>query len=117
MLQRLSAGLPAPLLALAVAFVRAPAAHAEDRCDVEALVQVVTPQGSRQYVYVTVSALGEGHRRELQQADITWKAAPGKAGGADVTITVLIPLDAGRTGRAETLTAFPTRVLVSTQAF
>ena len=106
MLRRMVAGVA---MAAVLAFAGAPAALADDWCSSDPLVKVVTPGGSPQYVHLTVSALGEAHRPALRLAAIAWAATP-KAGGTEVTITVTVPPDAS-------LTAFPTRALVSTKPF
>jgi hypothetical protein len=84
-------------------------ASAADWCEYDPLVKVVTPGGSRQYVHLTLSALGTEHRRALHQATFTWKVEPALDGTAtDVTITTVVPGD-------EYAAAFPTRAVVSTK--
>src|SRR3712207_3360296 len=108
MLRRMFAGLAAVAVAATVALSGAPAAHAEDWCDVDPPVKVTTPGGSTQTVHLTVSALGDTHRQALQRAAVSTDVKA-VGGGTRVTITVTVPQDG--TG------AFPTRAVVSTQPF
>jgi hypothetical protein len=72
-------------------------------------VKVVTPQGTKQNVHVTIFALGVQHRRAVHKATVTWSAAAASGGtSTDVTVTVTVPLD-GSTS------AFTTKALVSTR--
>lgn len=108
---RAAAAVTAAAAALVVA--GAPAVHAEDWCDVDPAVRVITPKGSRQTVHLTVSALGDAHRMALKRAAVDWTAVP-EGTGTRVTITVVVPLERGLNGVPA---PFPTRALVTTRAF
>jgi len=107
MLRRAFAGLAAVAMAATLGMAVAPAAHAEDWCDADPLVKVVTPGGSKQNVHLTLFALGETHRKALQRAEVTAKTEA-DGSGTNVTITVTVPQDESRS-------AFPTKAVVSTQ--
>jgi hypothetical protein len=116
---RTAAALGALAAAGTATLAMAPAAVAEDWCDMDPRLPVVTPGGSRQDVCATVGALGSTHRRALQQAAIGW-TAKSVTGGTEVTITVTVPLDESQTpdrtgARSADRTPFPTRAVVSTQ--
>jgi hypothetical protein len=118
---RTAAALGTLVAAGTAALAMAPAAAAEDWCDMDPRLPVVTPGGSRQDVYVTVGALGSTHRRALHQAAIGW-TAKSITGGTEVTITVTVPLDESQTpdrtgARSADRTPFPTRAVVSTQPY
>jgi hypothetical protein len=108
MLRRAFAGLAAVAMAATLGMAAAPAAHAEDWCDADPLVKVVTPGGSKQNVHLTLFALGETHRKALQRAEVSSSTTRAADGGTDVTITVTVPQDESRS-------AFPTKAVVSTQ--
>ena len=96
---------------LTLLLTRAPAALADDWCSADPLVRVVTPGGSRQYVHVTLFALGVQHRRDLRRATITWDALEVTGDKpTEVLIKATVPRDeSGRT--------FPTKMLVSSRTF
>jgi hypothetical protein len=108
MLRRAFAGLAAVAVAATLGMTAVPAAHAEDWCDADPLVKVVTPGGSKQNVHLTLFALGESHYKALQRAEVSSSAIRAAGGGTEVTITVTVPQDESRS-------AFPTKALVSTQ--
>ena len=90
---------------------KAPAAFADDWCSADPLVRVVTPGGSREYVHVTLYALGLQHRRDLRKATVSFTAE--RIAGdkpTHVTIRATVPLDE----RGE---SFQTKMVVSTRTF
>jgi hypothetical protein len=96
---------------LTLLLTRAPAAFADDWCSSDPLVRVVTRGGNKEYVHVTLYALGLQHRRELRRATISWTAVPATEGtSTDVKITATVPRD-------ESGGTFPTKMLVSTRTF
>ena len=90
---------------------RAPAAFADDWCSADPLVKVVTSGGNKEYVHVTLFALGLQHRRELHRTTITWTAVEAAGGtSTDVKIIATVPRD-------ESGGTFPTMMRVSTKPF
>ena len=89
-----------------LAAFRAGTAGAEDWCDGDPLVKVVTPGGSKQYVHITFSA-PTGYKPQLQQATFSWAAVPTLGGnGTLVTVTSVVPLGGA-------LLPFATRAVIS----
>lgn len=96
------------VLAFTLLATLVPAASADEWCELDPLVRVITPAGSRQYVHITFSAPSRDYLLEMQQATLSWTAVPTADGqGTLVTVTSTVPL-----GRHPV--AFPTRATIST---
>ncbi len=86
----------------------APVRAAEEWCDTDPLVLIVTPGGAVVPVYVTTGALGTAHQPATVAAVITYSARPtGDALGTIVQLSVAVPDDAFGRG-------FATRTVAST---